>query len=170
MVLIALVALSRVYLGVHYVADVLGGVGIGLALAICGWLVQRSGFLVSMELRTRLVAAIVLPSAFFGSLWLLGQDVLQVWGFFTGFAVGYIAEGQWVGLKRGGDAKKLGLRLVIGAPILAVLYLPGLLTPFPAAVVAAHSAAFGLIATLLVPWIFLRVEGRVIGTDGVGEG
>lgn len=166
--LIVLVALSRVYLGVHYIGDVLGGVGIGLALVLGGWLIQKSGALDRMGLRAKLVAAILLPSAFFGSLWLLRQDVLQIWGFFTGFAVGYVLEGEWVGLKRGGDAKRVGLRLIVGAPVLVVLYIPGLLSTFPP-VVLAYSAVFGLVATLLLPWLFLRVEARVLGADVAGE-
>lgn len=160
-VLIALVALSRVYLGVHYVADVLGGVGIGIALLLGAMFLQRSGLMERMGLRTRVAVAILLPSVLLGSLWLLGEDVLQIWGFFVGFAVGYVLEGAWVGLRRSGGAKSIGLRLVIGTPILVALYLPGLQSSFPL-VVLAYSGFVGLIATLLLPWIFLGVEARVL--------
>lgn len=38
----ALVALSRVWLGVHYLTDVLAGAALGTAVALAGWLVLRA--------------------------------------------------------------------------------------------------------------------------------
>ncbi len=167
--LTVIVALSRVYLGVHYVGDVLGGAGIGIALALGGWLLYRMGVWVRMRSQRKVVVAVLLPSALFGALHLLGQDVLEVWGFLTGFAVGSVMEAEWVGLPRAKGARIVGLRLLIGVPVLVGIYAIGsqaALSQF----LLAYSAAFGLVASLLLPWVFVKVESHWGGADSARRG
>ncbi len=158
-VVIALVALSRVYLGVHYVGDVVGGVGIGLALAAGGWFLHKSSLWNRVGVGWRVATAVVLPSVSLGTLVLLGHDFMEAWGFLVGFSVGYVMEGSLVGLRRAGR-RRSGLRLLIGAPALVGLYALSLLLPSWA--ILGYSLAFGLAASLLLPWVFVRVESRVL--------
>ncbi len=72
-------ALSRVYLGVHFVGDVLGGVAIGLGLGIAGYVGFRASFWGRLGVTQMLVLAVSLPAAFGGVLILLGQAAYPFW-------------------------------------------------------------------------------------------
>ncbi|BAS26067.1 glycerophosphodiester phosphodiesterase family protein [Limnochorda pilosa] len=84
--LIALISLSRLYLGVHYLGDVLGGLAIGLALVAVFFVGYRRGWGGRWPLGLKVVLALLLvPLALFlepssGSVRLLG--------FLLGFLIG----------------------------------------------------------------------------------
>ncbi len=156
-VLTALVALSRVYLGVHFVGDVLGGAAIGLGLGIAGYVGLRASFWGRLGVTQKLVLAVSLPAAFGGVLILLGQAAYLSWGLLTGLSVGYVLEGEWVGLKRARDLETGALRVAIGIPFVAGLTLiagrladPVLVLPF--------FFALGLTVALVLPWAFAWLE------------
>ncbi len=159
-------ALSRVYLGVHFVGDVLGGVAIGLGLGIAGYVGFRASFWCRLGITQKLVLAVSLPAAFGGVLILLGQAAYPFWGLLTGLSVGYVLEGEWVGLKRARSAAAGALRLGVGLPAVGGLAFGGwrltdsiLVLPF--------FLSLDLAVSLVLPWAFARVEALLLG--GVGE-
>ncbi|MEE9197408.1 MAG: phosphatase PAP2 family protein [bacterium] len=156
-VMVSLVAFSRVYLGVHFVGDVLGGVAIGLGLGVAGYLVFRASFWARLAVPQKLILAVVLPSALGAVLLVLGEASYLLWGLLTGLSVGYVLEGKWVGMTRPGSADAVALRigiglLAVGAPTLIGIQLsdPVLVLPF--------FLALGLLVSLILPWAFVRLE------------
>ncbi len=156
-VMAVLVAFSRVYLGVHFVGDVLGGVAIGLALGLVGYALYEASFWRRLGPPHKLVLAVALPAAFGGVLTLLGEDAFLFWGLLTGLSVGYVLEGEWVGLKRAGNVETGVLRVAIGLPSVGGLALLGVRLGDPA-LVLPFFFALGLSAALVLPWAFARLE------------
>ncbi len=165
-VLTALVALSRVYLGVHFVGDVLGGVAIGLGLGVAGYVGFRASFWGRLGVTQKLVLAVSPPAGFGGVLILLGQAAYPFWGLLTGLSVGYVLEGEWVGLKRARSAAAGALRLSVGLPAVGALAFVGWSLTDPL-LVLPFFLSLGLAVSLVLPWAFARLEALLLG--GVGE-
>jgi membrane-associated phospholipid phosphatase len=79
LILIILVALSRMYLGRHFLGDVLGGIAVGVAiLAIAYLLLDRWGFAHNLFERASLEFAPRLPNVLFYTLLLVGPLFLGI--------------------------------------------------------------------------------------------
>lgn len=157
---VPLVALSRVVLGVHYVGDVLGGVAFGLAVGLLAVPLQRAGLWSKLRLSHRLLLAALLP----GALLLLlpwGQGLLQIAGLLAGASVGHVLQEERVGLRRAGRPGAVALRLLLGLGALGAFYLATLPLAVTLAALPLY-AAMGLVATLLLPWLFRRAEARLL--------
>ncbi len=164
-VMTALVALSRVYLGVHFVGDVLGGVAIGLGIGVVGYVGFRLSLRTHLGIAQKLVLAVVLPAALGGVLILLGQAAYLTWGLLTGLSVGYVLEGEWVGLKRVRRMDAGVLRIGVGLPVVGALALVGLRLTEPTLLLPLFFL-LGLTVSLLLPWAFVRLDAVLQG--GVG--
>lgn len=89
--LITLICLSRLYLGVHYLGDVVGGLGLGLGLVVLFFVGYRQRWGRRIPLGVKVTLALVLaPLALF-----LNPDsgAVRVIGFLVGFLIG-----DWVAL------------------------------------------------------------------------
>lgn len=161
--LIVLIPLSRVYLGVHFPTDLLGGYLLGAALlalylrfqpAVEDWLAGRNTGI-------QLVAALALPS-----LILLLSPHIEAYQIKTaaalmGMGVGFVLERRWVRFDSGGPAGKRALRLLVGILIMVVFRVG--LGSFETG--ADHESAFrfvrylflGLGGALIAPWLFVSV-------------
>ncbi len=159
--IIALVALSRVYLGVHYVGDVLGGIAFGMSISLAGLVAYKVGFWGGLDMRYKLLLAVLLPSLPMAALSLMGQNVVMIWGLLLGIAVGYVLEEEWIGLGRPQRVGAVSIRLASGLPSMAVLYGVSLFLSAPLDLFLIH-LALGLVATLLLPWVFSRLESSLI--------
>lgn len=155
--MIVLVALSRVYLGVHYVGDVLGGLAFGLLVAAAFVAADRWDLGAQLGLRGRVAAAFLLPMALLGSFQLLGYAAPAVSGLLLGVAVGYVLEGAWVDLPPPAGRRAAALRVLLGVPAALGAYL-GVLALSGYALLLAGHAGLGLLVSLVLPWVFARVE------------
>jgi hypothetical protein len=172
-VLIVLIAFSRIYVGVHFPQDVAGGLLIGLLLLFAyNWLVgtiEKRRF--DLPLPIKLTLSIVIPLAL---LFVHPFDVDRTYpaeiaattmGTFLGMSIGFILEREHIRFKVDGLWWKRGLRFILGMVLVLVFYL-GLKVVFPEEV--SHSVAIvlrvvryslvGFSAGFLAPWLFVATS------------
>lgn len=158
LILILLIAYSRLYLAVHFLGDVLGGLIIGiiflaLYIIILAW-IEKKYALVNRSLVV--AAALVIPYLLFKIL--PGNDLGKTAGVLSGFIVGIILEREKLDfVSRSGFAAQL-VKIVIGFAGV-ILIKAGLKPLLP----TAQSSDFlrywlmGMWITFLAPYIFERI-------------
>lgn len=157
-VLVFLVALSRLYLGVHFPHDVLGGLALGyFVLFLFVWVslvAERSWLTWPRALRYGLALAVpVLLLA----VWPL-EDTAGSLGALAGFGMGGLIEVERVRFEVTGTSLQRLLRLLVGLVGVAVLYF-GLRAALPDGIPwrFVRYASVGLFASVAAPWIFVRL-------------
>lgn len=152
------IALSRVYLGVHYPQDVLSGFLFGtIYLLLFLWLEKPvSAWLAEQALSVRLGLALAVPIV----LLLLHptEDTTTPMATLAGFAVAYVAEGEWVRFEVGGPWWKRALRFVVGLVLTMIAYV-GLSAILPKELFFrfVRYMCVGLTVALIAPWIFVKI-------------
>jgi membrane-associated phospholipid phosphatase len=162
--LMLLIPLSRLYLGVHFPIDLLGGYLLGATLLLLylrlepvveAWLKNKgmacqlgAGFLVPL-----LMVLLVPNNAKYGVI--TGATLM-------GMGVGFAFERRWVRFDSGGMWWKRVLRFVVGVPVLFALWL-GLRTAFyglePEQIYNfLRYALLGLWLGLGAPWLFVTLK------------
>jgi membrane-associated phospholipid phosphatase len=170
--LIVLVPLSRVYLGVHYPHDLVGGYILGaLVLALYLWLQpQAEAWLADRSLAQQLGVAAVLPLL----LLLVAareEGVVTASATLLGMGVGFALERRWVGFEASPDQVERGgwrvaVRYAVGIAVMFVLY-AGLKAAFAALDPATEALVLalrfirytlmGIWGGLGGPWLFVTV-------------
>jgi len=166
--LISLIPLSRLYLGVHFLGDVLGGLLIGGVLLASYAAVLRSARAVNrlVSKETTVVLLLTMPVLLF----FCRPDVpsAQRASFLVTFTAGYFAEQRWVRFSTDGSAAQRVRRAAVGLLTLILAYL--LLTGARRWIEAHSSAtspflsymicygAIALMASLAIPVLFVRTE------------
>jgi membrane-associated phospholipid phosphatase len=159
--LIALIAFSRLYCQVHWPADVVGGLSIGLLLLIVYWGVCRAWAAGSMRLgRGHWAAAVVAAAAL---MYLLGyeeESCVSASGALLGAGLGYVLlEGR--GYEARASFAAQVLKVLVALAALFAIQLGGGRLPIEAP--WARALRYGLIgftAAYLLPLLFMHVQRR----------
>jgi membrane-associated phospholipid phosphatase len=154
-----LVALSRVYLGVHYPQDVLVGTAIALVIvAGYNWFVCTYGARIAqLPLIAKLALGCAVP------LLLLAihteKDAVAAMAACLGLSTGVTLEHEWVHFRCAGSAMQRAIRFVIGLIVLLALYL-GLSAVLPGGLLfrLLRYALIGIWASLAAPWLFIKLH------------
>ena len=156
--LIVGIALSRVYLGVHYPQDLVGGFLFGVVyLLLFLWLEKPVGAWIGGRTVAVQVGLAVLAPAL---LVLLNptEGATSSMASLAGFGVAYALEERWLRFDVGGLWWRRALRFVVGFVLVLIAYL-GLKLVFPPGVVFrfVRYGCVGLTVGLIAPWVFVRV-------------
>ncbi len=167
-ILIFLVALSRMYLGLHYLTDIVGGIFFGLVVLVLFNLYYEriSKKIVVLSKRTKLLLSILVPPLFLLSK---GHDNSMLVGFSMGLLVGYQLESEKIGFNPKGALWQhvakvaLGIAVFFGLRVgLKAILVP--IIPFDMLADVIRYGIIGLWAAYFAPLLFrkLGLEGKTI--------
>lgn len=153
-ILVALIGFSRLYLGLHYLADVLGGMGIGAALLAVFLLLERRG----ADAAPGSAPWSFLAATLLGLFFYRTEVALKVAGALAGMGLGYSLEETYLDFKPRGPAGRQVTKGFLGVAALAVVYLAGktFLPPWPLVTLLRYFV-LSLGGFFAVPWLFRRL-------------
>ncbi len=159
--LMVLVPLSRLYLGVHFPHDLLGGyvIGIIVLLLFLRWEQHTELRLVRLQLREQLALAIGIPvllTALF-----FHEDGVTAGATLLGMSVGFVLQPYWVGFEAQDVWWKRVVRYALGGVVMVGLW-AGLKAAFSALEPAllfrfVRYTLMGLWGSIGAPWAFVRL-------------
>nr|WP_243427829.1 phosphatase PAP2 family protein [Alkaliphilus hydrothermalis] len=169
-VIIILVGLSRMYLGLHFPIDILGGLSFALVIL---WLFNQFyddlvKKMKTLSFQTGILLSIILP------LFLLlppSHDKGMLVGFVIGLLVGYQVEGTTLGFQSDATFGKQVVKFVIGVAgffglrfILKALFLQiGFSDTAPLAADVIRYSIIGLWASYIAPLVFVKFGLSTVG-------
>lgn len=152
--IILCVMFSRLYLGVHWPVDVVGGLVFGL-LFVSGLVWSDGRFVQRLSHRVKLALGLLLP---LGLLALYHEpEGMKLIGFLLGAWVGYVLEQEHVGMELPERWTKRIVPTLVGLALVFTLrtVLKELLPASGLSDLVRYTAV-GMCATLLVPWLFVK--------------
>ncbi len=166
-VLISLISFSRIYLGVHYPGDVIGGLAIGFVFLL---------FVIWIEPRTDKIKAILPEKLRDFAMPIFTLIVLVIWlllfpdpshgtavgiiGMLFGLSLGVKIEERYIGFEITSETKKKVLRLIIGyiitltPMVLLVKYMPEVNIPL----YFLRYFIIAIIASIIMPYIIKKTK------------
>ncbi len=158
------VSLSRVYLGVHYAGDVIGGIIFGLIAALIFFKVEPevTNKLGKLNRCLKYFAAMALPVILVAIGYLqqgLLKEQIEVGLVMGSIGIGYLLEEEYVKLM---DAEKNVLRIrraFVGIAIVGIIYLiSSKLMLLNQNFIFFKYPALGISSTFIAPWVFKKME------------
>ncbi|MGD2024058.1 MAG: phosphatase PAP2 family protein [Desulfobacterales bacterium] len=158
------VPISRLYLGVHFPTDLLGGYLLGAILLVLylRFVLKVEAWLVAKGVIWQTAAAVILPIILFWASPQGSRYALSACGALLGFLPGIALERRWVRFRSDGSLLKRSVRFILGLVVLFGIWL-GLRFAFselePMSLLqAVRYACVGLWGALGAPWLFVQLR------------
>jgi len=162
-IFIFFIALSRIYLGVHFPTDILGGWFLGAALLIILWpLFDRiENFMSQVSPFIPASAAVAIPVLL--SPVLASESSVMSMGAFSGFCVGIILEKKYIAFVPASGFKSGFYRYISGVFVLLTLYVSQKVlinknTSNYLIFMFVHSWVLGIWVSAGAPWLFKKIR------------
>ncbi len=155
------ISLSRLYLGVHYLGDVVGGIAFGLLMAIIFLKAEKAvtGRLQKLGRIPRYFVAMVIPAALMALAIAQGAEMEAEGLVMAGIGVGYLLEEERVGFSDATNNRQRIKRATIGTALLGIIYSISIaLSLINPGFIFFGDAALGFGATFIAPWVMAKVE------------
>lgn len=160
---IILVSLSRVYLGVHYIGDVIAGILFGLLIAMISLKAESWSFIRKMDRIKKYCIAVMFPTILIIIAAISGlktDQLVELWMIMVSSGLGYLLEEEHIRLE---DAKNNRQRLkrgISGLLLIAVVYMMFYPVSDLVFLDVITYAALGFTSTFIAPWMFVRMERK----------
>lgn len=171
-VIALLISLSRIYLGVHFPQDVIGGWILGILILLlwlrfedrlaAWWGGLTPGRQVAVAIAGPLALLLLTPADSFGRY--PNQMAGTLAGILMGTGLGSILEQQTVRFRVEGPVGQRVLRYLVGIVLIGLIYVGGSLLPdlqpwaLDSAVRVLRYALVALVTVWLAPWLFVKLH------------
>jgi membrane-associated phospholipid phosphatase len=160
---VILVSLSRVYLGVHYIGDVIAGILFGLLIAVISLKAESWSFNRKMSRIKKYRIAVMLPAIliiFAAVSGLVLEQLVELWMIMVSSGLGYLLEEERIVLEDAKNNRQRLKRAFMGLLLVAFVYM--MFYPVSSLVFfdGIKYAALGFTSTFVAPWIFVRMERK----------
>jgi len=152
-IIIFLVAFSRLYLGVHFLLDIIGGFLIGIAAALWFYYFEKK-IKIKPGFYQKIMLCVFIPLIMF--LISMNEASLQLCSLLFGLLFGYVLELNIVNASNNIENKTRVLRAVIGLVLVSAVFL-GLGT-IPSCFDFIRFTLTGLTVTFFVPVVFSKTD------------
>ena len=164
MVIIVLVALSRVYLGVHYPSDVYVGVALGILTVLLFLLIEPklTKLITAWSFEKKICIGTLVPAVLFiygGLFFSYDPRGVKLAGALLGIFLGYILEEEYVKFSVNVSNKTKAIRIILGLFIAYLVYF-GLNMVLPFNIITCLFTAWlgGFTVMFIAPWVFKKIE------------
>lgn len=161
--IILAIALSRLYLGVHFPTDILGGWFLGALLLLAAWPAFDKIEIFAQKLNPALLGSVVLIVPVLLSFILPSRWSVSPIGAASGFCIGLIIEQHSTGFAPADSVKKGFFRYISGIIVLFIIFFTGkhifgITTPGYLVYLFIHSWIMGLWVSAGAPRMFAKLK------------
>ncbi len=158
---VILISLSRLYLGVHYLGDVIAGIFFGLLIAL--GFIKTESYIIKWNISRvkKYGLAVMFPSVLMiltAGFGIAREQLIELWLVMVFTGAGYLMEEELVGLEDTKNNRQRIKRAFMGVLLAGFIYL--MFYPLSNLVFydGIRYAALGFTTTFVAPWLFVKIE------------